>query len=389
MTSTGAPVLVSDAETRTALAVTRALGRRGIPVIVLAHGPGALAAASRFAAGEVRVPDAARDPEGWAEAVRGEWRKDPAALLLPVTDLAVGTALQFGLDREGPVAAPSCEAFQDASDKYALLAFAKAAGLDSPQTELVENVSALTELPPGFAYPVVLKSRRSRWLEAGAWREGGVCLVANAAALDAARADPRWSGGALLQEHLPGHGRGLFFLVDRGHTVACFAHRRVREKPPSGGVSVVSESEIPDPGLREAGERLLRALEWHGVAMLELRSAPDGRHWVMEVNPRLWGSLQLAVDAGVDFPSLLVALHRDQPLPETRLRAGARLRWLLGDIDHLGIALRRPAMRRAIGRSPLGVIGQFLKSFFDGTRLEVLRWDDPRPFLAELRGRMR
>src|SRR5439155_25387070 len=124
--------------------------------------------------------------------------------------------------------------------------------------------------------------------------------------LAAARSAPGFAGGVLLQEFVAGRGEGVFLLTDRGRPLARFAHRRLREKPPWGGVSVLSEAIAPDPELLAGSERLLAELALTGVAMVEFRRAPGGPAYLMEVNPRLWGSLQLAIDAGVDFPSMLV-----------------------------------------------------------------------------------
>jgi predicted ATP-grasp superfamily ATP-dependent carboligase len=87
--------------------------------------------------------------------------------------------------------------------------------------------------------------------------------------------------------------------MNRGRLRAAFAHRRLREKPPSGGVSVLSESIALDPQVLEQAERILEALKWHGVAMVEFkRDARDGVA-KLGINGRFWGSLQLSVDAGV------------------------------------------------------------------------------------------
>jgi predicted ATP-grasp superfamily ATP-dependent carboligase len=195
--------------------------------------------------------------------------------------------------------------------------------------------------------------------------------------------------GLLVQEYVPGIGEGLFLLADRGRTLIRFAHRRIREKPPTGGVSVLRESIEPDPTLLASAETLLAALDWTGVAMIEFRRAPDGRAVLMELNPRLWGSLQLAVDAGIDFPSLLVALSRGEAVAEVRARVGVRSRWLLGDLDHLLISLRRREVRRMTGMRISALLGGFARTFLDGTRNEVLRLDDWRPFLHEVCERIR
>lgn len=382
-------ILVTDGDTRPALAAVRSLGGRGLAVHVLASRSGSLAGVSRYCAGESVVPDPAREPGAWVAALKEIAQARCATLVLPITEVALGALYAEGAPAQLPLAAPPRAAYEIVTDKHRFLARAAEAGIDVPRSLLLERpAERLGELPAEFAFPVVLKARRSRWLDdAGRWREGGVRLVRDEASLRAAAADPGMAGGALLQEFVPGHGEGLFVLADRGRVVARFAHRRLREKPPTGGVSVLCESIAPDPQLVSAGERLIAALDWHGVAMLEFRRSPDpaGRAVAMELNPRLWGSLQLAIDAGVDFPALWLALLRGLPLGAVEPRVGARSRWLLGDLDHLLIALRRPAMRRAIGRSAVGVVAAFLASFFDGSRLDVLRPTDPRPFLRELR----
>jgi hypothetical protein len=105
----------------------------------------------------------------------------------------------------------------------------------------------------------------------------------------------------------------------------------------------------------------------------------------MEINPRLWGSVQLAIDAGADFPALAVALHRGEPIPPVEPRVGVRTRWLLGDLDHLLISLRRPQVRRQTGRGVARLLLDFLRGFADTSREEILRADDWRPFVRELR----
>jgi hypothetical protein len=103
----------------------------------------------------------------------------------------------------------------------------------------------------------------------------------------------------------------------------------------------------------------------------------------MEVNTRFWGSLQLAVDAGVDFPWMLYQLASDtKPAPVENYRTGVRLRWLLGDLDSLYLTLRDrhyPIAKKA------GAALQFLKPAPFKTRHEVNRPGDMAPFWWELR----
>ena len=157
-----------------------------------------------------------------------------------------------------------------------------------------------------------------------------------------------------------------------------FAHRRLREKPPSGGFSVYRESIALQAGLVGAGLRLLEALDWRGVAMIECKREPaTGRHVIMEVNGRFWGSLQLAIDAGVDFPSLLVRCAAGETVPECRqYRVGIRSRWFWGDVDHLYLRWRS-------GGARLAALRDFVRVRPGRDRPEVWRWRDPAPFLVE------
>jgi hypothetical protein len=112
----------------------------------------------------------------------------------------------------------------------------------------------------------------------------------------------------------------------------------------------------------------------------------------MEINGRYWGSLQLAIDAGVDFPRLhLDVAEGHGPASPPEYRAGIRSRWELGDLDHL---LTRLIRRDRDLFLPPGSPGR-LRTLWDvlrprgGDRREVLRLDDPRPFARELLGWLR
>lgn len=186
-----------------------------------------------------------------------------------------------------------------------------------------------------------------------------------------------------MQEFVPGSGAGIFALYNQGKPVTFFAHQRMREKPPGGGVSVLSQSVLPDPQMLAMAKRLLDAGKWHGVAMVEFRVTPDGTPYLMEINTRFWGSLQLAIDAGVDFPYLLYRSCRGDDTPAVnQYRIGRRLRWLLGDIDSLYLMLRD--RRNFSLRQKLQRLLQFCTPHPFSTKHEINRWHDWRPALFEL-----
>jgi predicted ATP-grasp superfamily ATP-dependent carboligase len=114
----------------------------------------------------------------------------------------------------------------------------------------------------------------------------------------------------LVQGYVPGQGVGAFFLVWNGKIIAEFMHRRIHEVPHTGGVSSLRESWF-HPEIRSDALKKITSLGWQGVAMMEYRWDPKtDRFYLMEMNGRFWGSIHLALYAGVDFPTLLLdAFH--------------------------------------------------------------------------------
>ncbi|HEV8411449.1 MAG TPA: hypothetical protein VGQ30_13135, partial [Gemmatimonadaceae bacterium] len=142
-----------------------------------------------------------------------------------------------------------------------------------------------------------------------------------------------------------------------------------------------------------AGIRMLDELDWQGVAMIECKlDLATGRHSLMEINGRLWGSLQLAIDAGVDFPALLVACASGNSVAQRApYRVGVRSRWFWGDVDHLYMRMTKSARALHLeGAFPsrFEVIREFLSLPRRGDRGEIWRLRDPAPALLEMRRRL-
>jgi len=153
----------------------------------------------------------------------------------------------------------------------------------------------------------------------------------------------------------------------------------------------VCRESIPlPPRLAAAGTRLLTELDWEGVAMVECKhDALNDRYYVIEINPRFWGSLQLAIDAGVDFPALLVecSLGRS-PRPVTSYGVGIRSRWGWGEVDYVYLRTKlRPPGKVAVPVF-LSALGEVLHWSLRRDRVEILRWGDPLPFVVETLGRI-
>ena len=284
--------------------------------------------------------------------------------------------------------APKAESYEALTDKARLVEAGRAAGVSVPETVIVRTPEEVRDAAERVGQPIVVKPSRSKYLHQGRIHSTAVAIAETPAEacqlLEAADWFPTIP--ALLQRYVPGTGAGVFALFWEGRPVCWFAHRRLLERPPWGGVSVLSESAATDPALVEPARRLLGHAGWSGLAMVEYRVAPDGTPWLMEVNGRPWGSLQLAIDSGVDFPWLLYCCAQGLPYETPgSYQIGRRLHWTLGDLDRLLLLLRgRSPAHRSTSR------WSHVSSFLSTTvrhlhRSEVLRLSDPMPGLYEMR----
>lgn len=391
-------VLVTDGEQRAALATVRSLGRAGYEVFVCSARSSSIAGASRYCSRSYVVADPLTNPRGFLSDLARLAKTIGADVLLPVTEAALLVVLPNRDRFSCAIPFPSADAFETICDKSAVLKVAATRGVSVPAQTKLASAGDAAARNGDVPFPVVLKPSRS---VAGREEErvrAGVAYAASPSIMqDALSRIPPNAFPVLLQQRIDGPGFGISVLVWDGDLIAAFAHRRIREKPPSGGVSVLRESIPLDQDLLSRSLALLGDFRWQGVAMVEYKvDARSSVPYLMEINGRLWGSLQLAIDAGVDFPRLLVELALGaKPKPVTTYAPGVRSRWEWGDVDHLLASVlhaSRFANSSSTGRrGRLAVVADFIRGFGRGNRAEIFRRDDPGPIVREtldwLRGR--
>jgi len=278
-------ILLTDGDQRSTLAAVRALGRAGYEVYVAESSAGSLASRSRQCRGTVVYPSPYDNESGFVEALVGAATRLDLHLVLPMTDIT-SAVLAERRDAFAPqvrVAVPDADTFWRASDKNALHRLADQLGVPTPTTQYVDR----GELPDmsGIPVPCVIKPARSRVRTESGWVKTAVLRADSAdeaAALLNGRPELRY--GCMIQRVVEGDGVGLFALCDRGEPRLLFAHRRLREKPPWGGVSVLREAVAIDPRI---AVRVSSVIRWAG------RTSRRSRTTIFRSENR--GSFQLTV----------------------------------------------------------------------------------------------
>jgi predicted ATP-grasp superfamily ATP-dependent carboligase len=385
-------IMVTDAGRGSAISIIRSLGRKGWRVIAAdsdLHSPGFR---SRHVQGRVLYPAPETAPRELVAKLLCAAREHDVDLIIPVTDGVILPLSETRAQFEGvcKITLPDPSALEVVTNKLKTLALAEQLGVPSPRTVLVHTAQEALDRGPTLGWPLVLKPQASRlYRQQAAVEAFTVCYAENREQL--AEQMRRFEGRCpvLLQEYYRGDGQGVELLMDRGRPLAAFQHKRLREIPINGGASAFRESVPLDPALLQHSVRLLEALNWTGLAMVEFKVGVEGPK-LMEINGRVWGSLPLAVRSGMDFPSRLAELFLygspdSTSGPDTNYVVGVRARNLELDVIWIASVLRgkrrypfltMPSRRQGIA-ALFGLLNP--KNKFD-----ILSLEDLRPGLAEI-----
>ena len=301
------------------------------------------------------------DAEGFVEGIRAIQKKDGYEVLIPMGHPVTFHAAEHREVLEGiiPMACPTLAQHAVAVDKLASHHAALAAGLTTPGTCLA-NEERFGGKAWQQSWPLFVKGRYEGTHKGKLYRCNDQVELAKA--LDHTKEDPEnW----IIQEYVEGEGCGYFTVAKDGDPMGEFMHHRIREFPPSGGVSCCAEA-YSHENLREAGRALLAHLKWTGPAMVEFRHDGRGGFHFIELNAKFWGSLELSLRCGINFPEicgLTVRGARPNPQPSS----SKRFQWPWTDFQHVR---QRP-----------GAFWAVMKDFLNPGVAKNFHWRDPMPFV--------
>ena len=212
-------------------------------------------------------------------------------------------------------------------NKLKLINFANEKGVKSPKTYEINNFE---EIKNQISFPVVVKEKtelsKIKPIYPNNFNE-----LRNIIEKKSKEEMP------IVQEYFKGTGMGFFALYENGKLIRYFMHKRLRETPRSGGASVSAES-VYDNDIYILGKKLLDSLNWHGVAMVEFKkNFQTNEVRLMEINPKFWGSHDLAIASGINFAEELIKMSF-KTLDKKKLVyvIGKRFFWPLnGDVQNI------------------------------------------------------
>jgi predicted ATP-grasp superfamily ATP-dependent carboligase len=384
--------LILDAELRQSLVTVRSLGRRGLSVAALeipslVEESGRVPAfSSRWCQRAFIAPAYEQNTEPFLAYLKQVLNTFGTRVLITSSDgtLALLRAHREELGHLAHIALAKESALEIAVNKDQTLKIAKQVGIGVPRGVVVKAVDEVAEAIREIGLPAVVKPIES-WL----WGEQqGVRLVCQLVTThDEARRAVEgltlFGGRALFQQFLSGKREAVSFLYAHGTLYARFAQWAKRMQPPLGGASVFRQSIAIPQDIGYQAECLIREIELEGYSEVEFRRDSAGKPYLMEINPRLSASVEVAVRAGVDFPYLLYQWANGDPIDHVEYyRVGRWMRYLEGDLLTTVQAIKqrgRPGVT-----PPIQAVFEFFTDFFVPTGYDYLDWKDPLPAWAAI-----
>ncbi|MGD1955334.1 MAG: ATP-grasp domain-containing protein [Sphingomonadales bacterium] len=301
-------VLVLGDDNRSFLASVRSLGRLGLDVHVAPENWASPALSSQYITRRVDLPPHDLSPQGWLDAVERLHQRGGYSFILPCNEKGI-LPLYHARERfaDTVLGIVNDEAFDTFFDKIKPRDCAVEVGAPVAKGRVFDPEEGASDLIREFGLPVAIKPSRS-FVDENLFSRRSVRLAHSPDELfDALTAMESWDT-YFIEAVFPGSGVGISVLADQGDILQAFQHQRVHE-PETGGGSSYRKSAPLHPSMMDDVEKMARARNLTGLAMFEFRhNRETGAHILLEVNARLWGSVPLAIAAGVDFPALYYKL---------------------------------------------------------------------------------
>lgn len=379
--------LILDANLRQSLVAVRSLGRRGMQIAALEMTQHAMRPpyvptfSSRWCEHSYLAPNYSQHTEPYIIYIQQLLRHTGANVLFASSDgtLAVLRKHRAEIERYTRLTLAKESALEVATNKDQTLEIARRLGIGVPKGVIVTAASEVTEAIHDIGLPAVVKPIETwRWGDQQGTRLLCELVTTPDEALVAVEHITRWGGAVLFQQFLTGRREAVSFMYTQGEIAARFAQLAQRTQPPLGGTSVLRQSIAVPLDIGTQSERLIREIELEGYAEVEFRRDANGKPYLMEINPRLSASVEVAVRSGVDFPYLLYQWALGEPVTHVDgYQAGRMMRYLSGDIVSLVEALEergRPGVA-----SPTRTVLDFLAGFFVHTDYDYFDWSDLVP----------
>ena len=324
-------VIVTDADYKNTLAAIRSLGKRGIYVCGGGKKITDHSLYSKYCKRRIIYPNPSENAKSFINFMLKFVKKENYDVLLPI---GVNTTIPLSFYKEKfekyiklPIA--SYDTLIKAHDKSKILKIAKKIGIEIPLTYYPKSLKDVKNISQKIKYPCVVKLKRGSAAKGLRYVNSPEELI-KCYEIPPIRSDMVFDYSfPMIQEYIPGEVHDICVLFNNGKPRAVLTQRRIWMHPINGGGGIYNET-TNEPKLKEITIKLLKKIKWHGPAQVEFKiDSRDKKPKLMEVNSKFWGTLDLSIQAGIDFPYLACKMAVDGDIkPVFKYKVGLKYKWI-------------------------------------------------------------
>jgi predicted ATP-grasp superfamily ATP-dependent carboligase len=319
-------ILVTDGRSLAALAIVRSLGEKGFEVHCGEEFRLNLTSFSKYIKKTWIYPSPESQPEAFIEAIKRFTSEEKFDMIIPVRDAATLLIAKYAddLSKITNIYLADHNLIKILQNKGETLKLAQKCGVPYPQTHFPED-SDLKDIIPTLKTPFLIRARISSGSR-------GIAYIRSPDEFEQKYESIKNDfGEPIIQEYIQKktYCTACVLLDHNSDEVASFTYERVKEYPMSGGPTVVGIS-CKNEEVTGYAISLLKSIGWKGVAEVEFIIDQNGVPKLLEVNPRFWMPLNLAIQSGVDFPYLLYQLAMKNPIiKQKKYTLNMKYRWVI------------------------------------------------------------
>ena len=323
-------VFVPDGRSIASVAIVRSLGKKGIDITSGNERRLSATAFSKYVNHRTIYPSPEKSPELFTSEMYKLVKKEKFDVVMPVRDSTtiLFSKLKDKLANYTKIPIPEYSTIMKGRNKAQTLKAAMDIDIPCPITYFDEK--QISKLKNSLEYPVLIRACESSGSR-------GIVRVDSPDRLMSEYHNLKEQfGDVIVQEYIPhlGEAYNVSALFNQySEPRAVFAMKKIRQYPITGGPTAFAES-IKGTEVKNYAVKLLKEMNWVGVAEVEfLFDERDKKPKLLEINPRFWNPLSLAIDSGVDFPSLLYDMAMDGDIkPVTNYQIGVKWRYYIYDL---------------------------------------------------------
>lgn len=364
----------------TSLNIIRSLGKKGIPVYLTDQEKICIGRFSKYCQGFFHSPTHFESQKYVNFLIQlAESKNLRDAILIPTNDYTVSILSQNKdrLSEYYKIPLPHWEVINRVFDKRQLLEIAEKNGIPIPRAIYPLDKKDMEKKISELEYPVVVKPAfgKDYYFAKGVKMHMAYVFKEAEQHFDSI-ASVMGEQNIIVQEYIPG-GNGTLFnyaaVMRKGIPHGIFTGKKIRQHPRDFGVGTATQI-VNEPELTRLGTLLFKSCQYEGVGYIEFKKDPrDGKFKLIEINARLWNSMDLAVCNGIDLPYIIYLYALNKKMPQNH--STGNMKWIHWWPD-FGQTLKEVLKKKENFRD-------YFKSFKGEKKFAVIDLSDPLPFLME------